>query len=77
MNYRRKSTLGWSIGNVLLDFSGGLLSIVQMFMIAYNYGNKTRAKSFSRCLYNANISLKRNLSLKTSELVNSNIFGTF
>ena len=36
MNYRRKSTVGWSIGNVLLDFTGGSLSIVQMFMIAYN-----------------------------------------
>jgi hypothetical protein len=22
MNYRRKSTMGWSIGNVLLDFTG-------------------------------------------------------
>nr|QAV56627.1 Cystinosin-like protein [Haliotis discus discus] len=36
MNYRRKSTLGWSIGNVLLDFTGGSLSLLQMFLIAYN-----------------------------------------
>lgn len=36
-NYRRKSTSGWSIGNILLDFTGGTLSIVQMFLIAYNY----------------------------------------
>lgn len=36
MNYRRKSTVGWSIGNVLLDFTGGMLSMVQMFLIAYN-----------------------------------------
>uniref|UniRef100_UPI00398F495F cystinosin-like n=1 Tax=Pristiophorus japonicus TaxID=55135 RepID=UPI00398F495F len=36
MNYRRKSTLGWSIGNVLLDFTGGSLSIVQMFLQSYN-----------------------------------------
>ena len=36
MNFRRKSTFGWSIGNILLDFTGGLLSIGQMFVIAYN-----------------------------------------
>ena len=29
MNYRRKSTVGWSITNMLLDFTGGLLSILQ------------------------------------------------
>ena len=39
MNFRRKSTVGWSIGNVLLDFTGGTLSILQMFLISYNYGN--------------------------------------
>lgn len=37
MNYRRKSTSGWSIGNVLLDFMGGWLSITQMILNAYNY----------------------------------------
>jgi len=36
MNFRRKSTVGWSIGNVLLDFTGGMLSLLQMFLIAYN-----------------------------------------
>ncbi|XP_077439909.1 cystinosin isoform X1 [Vanacampus margaritifer] len=36
MNYRRKSTAGWSIGTVLLDFSGGLLSIAQMILDSYN-----------------------------------------
>lgn len=40
MNYRRKSTNGWSIGNVLLDFTGGWLSILQMMINAYNYGKK-------------------------------------
>ena len=38
MNCRRRSTVGWSIGNVLLDFTGGALSILQMFLISYNYG---------------------------------------
>ncbi|KAH8873630.1 Cystinosin [Schistosoma japonicum] len=36
MNFRRKSTVGWSIGNIILDFSGGILSIAQMVIIAYN-----------------------------------------
>ncbi|XP_037816052.1 cystinosin homolog isoform X2 [Lucilia sericata] len=37
MNYRRKSTIGWSIGNILLDFTGGTLSMLQMILNAYNY----------------------------------------
>jgi len=37
MNYRRKSTEGWSIGNILLDFTGGVLSLLQMFFLARNY----------------------------------------
>lgn len=36
MNYRRQSTDGWSIGNVLLDFTGGILSILQMILQSYN-----------------------------------------
>ncbi|GIY16616.1 cystinosin homolog [Caerostris darwini] len=36
-NYKRKSTVGWSIGTVLLDFIGGLFSIGQMFIISYNF----------------------------------------
>lgn len=36
MNFRRKSTVGWSIGNVLLDFTGGTFSILQMFLLSYN-----------------------------------------
>ncbi len=30
LNYRRKSTKGWQIWNILLDFSGGILSIIQL-----------------------------------------------
>lgn len=37
MNYRRKSTIGWSIGNIFLDFTGGSLSMLQMLLNAYNY----------------------------------------
>ncbi|XP_061166220.1 cystinosin-like [Saccostrea echinata] len=36
MNCKRRSTLGWSIGNVLLDFTGGSFSLLQMFLLAYN-----------------------------------------
>ncbi|XP_054880125.1 cystinosin isoform X4 [Poeciliopsis prolifica] len=36
MNYRRQSTVGWSIGNVLLDFTGGVFSILQMIIQSYN-----------------------------------------
>lgn len=36
MNFKRRSTVGWSIGNVLLDFTGGVLSIVQMILQSYN-----------------------------------------
>ncbi|XP_073951714.1 lysosomal cystine transporter cystinosin isoform X2 [Choristoneura fumiferana] len=39
MNYKRKSTVGWSIGNIFLDFIGGLLSILQMTLNAYNYND--------------------------------------
>lgn len=37
-NYKRKSTVGWSIGNIILDFTGGSLSMLQMVLNAYNYG---------------------------------------
>ncbi|KAF4083357.1 hypothetical protein AMELA_G00140330 [Ameiurus melas] len=36
MNYRRQSTEGWSIGNVLLDLTGGSFSVLQMFLQSYN-----------------------------------------
>ncbi|VVC41327.1 Hypothetical protein CINCED_3A018797 [Cinara cedri] len=39
MNYKRKSTIGWSIGNIFLDFTGGVLSILQMIINAYNYND--------------------------------------
>lgn len=31
-NARRKSTVGWSIWQILLDFSGGILSLLQLFI---------------------------------------------
>ncbi|KXN69505.1 lysosomal cystine transporter [Conidiobolus coronatus NRRL 28638] len=35
INYKRKSTIGWSIHNILLDFTGGILSIVQLVLDAF------------------------------------------
>ena len=32
VNYVRKSTMGWSIGQILLDFAGGVLSITQLII---------------------------------------------
>ncbi|KAL0271760.1 UNVERIFIED_CONTAM: hypothetical protein PYX00_008756 [Menopon gallinae] len=37
MNYKRKSTVGWSIGNIFLDTTGGLLSMIQMIINAHNF----------------------------------------
>lgn len=34
LNYMRKSTVGWSILNILLDFLGGTLSLAQMLLDA-------------------------------------------
>ena len=49
LNFRRKSTIGWSIGNVLLDFTGGSMDICQMVLQASNtndwsgfYGNPVK-----------------------------------
>ena len=35
LNYKRQSTLGWNINQVLLDFSGGLFSVFQLCMEAF------------------------------------------
>ncbi|KAM5273173.1 cystinosin [Ctenodactylus gundi] len=36
MNFYYKSTEGWSIGSVFLDFTGGSFSLLQMFLQSYN-----------------------------------------
>lgn len=41
LNYRRKSTVGWSIGNILLDFTGGSMDIVQMVLQGANTNDWT------------------------------------
>lgn len=39
MNTRYQSTEGWSIGNILFDILGGLLSLTQIFLLAINYND--------------------------------------
>ncbi|KAF9429054.1 hypothetical protein BGZ76_001915 [Entomortierella beljakovae] len=39
LNYSAQSTVGWSIHNILLDFTGGALSITQLILDAYISGD--------------------------------------
>ena len=41
LNYRRKSTAGWAIWNILLDFTGGSLSIIQLIGDSFSQGGWT------------------------------------
>ncbi|KAJ2541803.1 hypothetical protein GGF49_003392, partial [Coemansia sp. RSA 1853] len=43
LNYERKSTIGWSIHNIMLDFTGGTLSFAQLILDAVRSGNVTEA----------------------------------
>ena len=40
LNWKRKSTVGWSIENVILDFTGGSFSLLQEIMDSYTLGKK-------------------------------------
>ena len=35
LNYKRKSTIGWSVSNAMTDMSGGLFSLAQQSLDAY------------------------------------------
>lgn len=37
-NFKHKSTEGLSVGYVLLELIGGTFSILQMLLLAYNFG---------------------------------------
>ena len=39
LNWKRKSTVGWSLANVMLDFSGGFCSFMQMAVDSAALGN--------------------------------------
>lgn len=45
MNWSRKSTVGWAVGNVLLDLTGGLLALGQQSIEAYRQGNTSEFTS--------------------------------
>ena len=45
LNWSRKSTAGWSFENVLLDFTGGLLSFLQIPVDYYATGSKPKLDS--------------------------------
>lgn len=42
LNWKRKSTFGWSIHNILLDFTGGTLSFLQIFLDWINSGSTSQ-----------------------------------
>ncbi|KAK3281185.1 hypothetical protein CYMTET_11011 [Cymbomonas tetramitiformis] len=39
MNWKRRSTRGWSLSNVLLDFTGGLTTFLQLALQSIDQGN--------------------------------------
>mmetsp|Transcript_30223 Transcript_30223/g.46357 ORF Transcript_30223/g.46357 Transcript_30223/m.46357 type:complete len:387 (+) Transcript_30223:178-1338(+) len=39
LNYQRKSTVGWSIWNIILDFTGGVLSDLQLIGDCADFGD--------------------------------------
>eukprot|EP00934_Nitzschia_sp_Nitz4_P005315 Nitzschia sp. Nitz4//scaffold331_size19140//7680//8882//NITZ4_008733-RA/size19140-processed-gene-0.33-mRNA-1//1//CDS//3329548179//5305//frame0 len=39
LNFQRRSTVGWSIWNILLDFTGGLLSVLQLVLDCADMGD--------------------------------------
>jgi cystinosin len=38
LNYKRKSTDGWSIANIMLDFTGGSFSLLQDIIKSVGHG---------------------------------------
>lgn len=70
MNFQRKSTEGWSIGNVLLDFTGGSFSLLQMFLLSYNNGyTKLHAKTWLQVLHTEKPCRSYSLMLHSRRLV--------
>jgi len=57
MNYQRKSTVGWNIHNVLLDFSGGLLSVAQLLWDASVSGDWSKVSGDPVKLILGNLSM--------------------
>ena len=49
LNYKRKSTHGWAINASLLDLMGGVFSLAQMFLLAWNHGESTMLNKAGIC----------------------------
>lgn len=45
MNYRRKSTIGYSIVTIMLDIFGATMTMLEMILNAYNYGREYNRQS--------------------------------
>ncbi|KAI7864837.1 PQ loop repeat-domain-containing protein [Spinellus fusiger] len=48
INYQRKSTVGWSIHTILLDYTGGALSISQLLLDAFLSGDWSGVSGWTR-----------------------------
>ncbi|CAB1314053.1 unnamed protein product [Coregonus sp. 'balchen'] len=75
MNYQRQSTDGWSIGNVLLDFTGGSFSLIQMILQSYN--NKKPAIAPPVFVFQKDKAQKRSVegsSAEDGEVSKNNVF---
>ena len=46
LNWKRKSTVGWSIINIMLDFTGGMGSILQQVFDYVDQGQQTGTYDF-------------------------------
>ena len=47
LNYVRKSTLGWNVYNVILDFVGGIFSTAQLFLDSWITGHWAGISGFA------------------------------
>lgn len=59
MNYVLKSTVGWHVQNVILDFIGGVLSITQLLMDAFSKGDVSGIKGYRASHFSAFFSASR------------------
>jgi cystinosin len=57
LNHSRKSTLGWSISNILLDFTGGVLSVLQLILDCADMGDWTGITGNAAKLALGNVSI--------------------
>ncbi|KAK3685908.1 hypothetical protein B0T22DRAFT_381546 [Podospora appendiculata] len=69
VNYRNQSTVGWSISQILLDFSGGILSISQQGIDSYLQGDWSGITGNPAKFYLGNVSMIYDLMFITQHYV--------